>query len=176
MSKGFTILELLVASLLLSLMVTVLTMVFNQTSIAWRTGAADVAELGDTRASLGDFHDVEDDVLPGLGEVGRQAGASDNRKIAYRTVSLFKGWDGRGPISSNAERKNGNCIGRLYDEIQMNSWSDDQIQDARKGAQYNNLGNAKLRKGSAYLVGVWSAGPDRDFGTKEDNISTLPEK
>ena len=34
MRKGFTIIELLVASLLLGLIVTILTMIFNQSSIA----------------------------------------------------------------------------------------------------------------------------------------------
>ena len=45
MKRGFTILEMLVASLLLGMMVTVLTMIFNQSSIAWRTGIAGVVEI-----------------------------------------------------------------------------------------------------------------------------------
>ena len=45
MRRGFTILELLVASLLLGMLVTILTMIFNQSSIAWRTGVAGVADL-----------------------------------------------------------------------------------------------------------------------------------
>ena len=51
MKKGFTILELLVASLLLGMLVTILTMIFNQSSIAWRTGTAVVEDLGDVRES-----------------------------------------------------------------------------------------------------------------------------
>ena len=47
MKKGFTILELLVASLLLGMLMTILTMIFNQSSIAWRTGVAGVADLVD---------------------------------------------------------------------------------------------------------------------------------
>ena len=52
MRRGFTLLELMVASLLLSMLVTVLTMVFNSASIAWRTGTAGVAELKDVRTEL----------------------------------------------------------------------------------------------------------------------------
>ena len=65
MKKGFTLLELMVASLLLSMLVTVLTMVFNSSSIAWRTGTAGVAELKNVRTELGTFHDIMDDLLPG---------------------------------------------------------------------------------------------------------------
>ena len=55
MKKGFTIIELLVASLLLGLLVTILTMVFNQSSIAWRIGTAGVSDLdalGDAAPAL----------------------------------------------------------------------------------------------------------------------------
>ena len=57
MKKGFTILELLVASLLLGMLMTILTMIFNQSSIAWRTGVAGVADLDDVRAALVQFLD-----------------------------------------------------------------------------------------------------------------------
>ena len=50
-SSGFTLLEVLVASILLGMLVTILTMVFNSSSIAWRTGKASVAEMGDVRKS-----------------------------------------------------------------------------------------------------------------------------
>ena len=43
--NGFTLVEVLVASLLLGMLVVILTMVFNQSSIAWRTGKASVAEM-----------------------------------------------------------------------------------------------------------------------------------
>ena len=38
MRKGFTILELLVASLLLGMLVTIMTQIVSQSSIAWSTG------------------------------------------------------------------------------------------------------------------------------------------
>ena len=45
MRRGFTILELLVAALLLGMLVTVLTMIVNQSSIAWRTGVAGLLDM-----------------------------------------------------------------------------------------------------------------------------------
>lgn len=53
MRKGFTLLELLVASLLLGMLMTVLTMLFNQSSIAWRTGVAGVNDLDEVRETIG---------------------------------------------------------------------------------------------------------------------------
>ena len=50
MRKGFTILELLVASLLLGMLVTIMTQIFSQSSIAWSTGTAGVVELDDVSA------------------------------------------------------------------------------------------------------------------------------
>ena len=47
--EGFTLVEVLVASLLLGMLVTILTMVFNQSSIAWRTGKASVSVIDKMR-------------------------------------------------------------------------------------------------------------------------------
>ena len=50
--SGFTLIEMLVASLLLGMLVTILTMVFNSSSIAWRTGKAGVSQLSLMRRQL----------------------------------------------------------------------------------------------------------------------------
>lgn len=52
MRKGFTIIELLVASLLLGMLVTILTMIFNQSSIAWRIAYASTSDLDDVRDNI----------------------------------------------------------------------------------------------------------------------------
>lgn len=166
MRRGFTILELLVASLLLSMLVTILTMVFNQSSISWRTGVAGVVELGETRMQMGTFHDVEDDALPGLGQTGR---AMDNRDIKYRTVSIFRNWNG----SSGTPTPSG--TGRLYDMV---NWRTAPQQSTTGGNVLNGgsvpIDGGSSRGGEAYAVGVRSSGPDRKFGTPDD-ISTFPE-
>ena len=176
---GFTVLELLVASLLLAMLVTVLTMIFNQSSIAWRTGVAGVVELDRVRARLGTYHDIEDDALPGLGQPASQvgAGSSDRRDVLYRTVSVFKGWSGSGKLQQNSERDDSNCRGRLYDQLKWREASPIQftIQDARVGRSNNGVGSGTVRGGSAYVVGVRSAGPDKKWNTVDD-ISTFPEE
>ena len=44
--SGFTLLEVLVASMLLAMLITILTMVFNSSSIAWSTGKAKSYAVG----------------------------------------------------------------------------------------------------------------------------------
>ena len=188
---GFTILELMVASLLLTMLVTMLTMIFNQSSVAWQVGVDSVRKLDDTRMLIGAFHDIEDDALPGLAQDNVQYGSSDNRKIKYRTVSVFKGWDGKGPLRNNAERYNSSCKGRAFDEI---NWGrvdsiENRIADAANGASSSISGasgssgspgsngganQSGVSAGGFYLVGMWSAGPDRKWDT-DDDINTFPE-
>ena len=178
MKRAFTIIELLVASLLLGMLVTILTMIFNQSSIAWRTGVAGVVELDRVRVRLGTLHDAEDDILPGLGQDNVQGGSSDNRDVTYRTVSIFKGWNGSGQLQPNsATRENGSCSGRLYDEVKWGEASAVQFQigDARTGRSNTSVGSGTVRNGSAFAVGVRSAGPDKKWDT-DDDINTFPEE
>ena len=60
MRRGFTILELLVAALLLGMLVTVLTMMFNQSSIAWRTGVAGLMDMDEVRDNVAAVRDEAD--------------------------------------------------------------------------------------------------------------------
>lgn len=149
MKRGFTILELLAASLLLSMLVTVLTMIFNQSSIAWRTGVADVVELSKTRTQLGTYHDIEDDALPGLGQTGAQD--VQNRQVEYRTVSVFRNWGG-GSIGQNQSQQ---TAGRLYDKIQ---WGTAPQYNTTGGNVFKggivNISGGSSQGGDAYIVGV----------------------
>lgn len=168
MRRGFTLLELMVASLLLGMLVSVLTMVFNSSAIAWRTGTAGVAELKDVRTELGILHDVQDDLLPGLGQRNVTGGAADNRNVNYRTVSLWK------PTEDNALRL-GNRAFNDDKSVYWGSASAISISDARTGAN-RSLSGAGTGNGSGlFTVGVRSAGPDGKFDTADD-ISTWPDK
>ena len=179
--RGFTILELLVASLLLSMLVTMLTMIFNQSSIAWRTGVASVSELGETRKQMGGYHEILDDVLPGVGQQNASVGNSDNRSLQYRTVSLFKDWDGSGRLGDNL---NTAVSGRLLDDV-ANEKNNARLGSAIPGSVNGNVMQGALvtgldqpsngRGNSGFIVGVRSAGPDGDMNTEEDNIDTFPE-
>ena len=165
--QGFTLIELMVASILLGMLVIVLTMVFNQSSIAWRTGIAGVSELGETRRALGTFHEICDEILPGLGDKNVSGGESDNRTVTYRTVSVFND-------SGDGLRPSGE---RTYDRI--GSWgrapSISSMADVIKGASKSIAGAGQGQSASLFVVGVRSAGPDQKFGTGDD-ITTWPEE
>lgn len=168
MRRGFTILELLVASLLLSMLVTILTMLFNQSSVAWTAGLSSVSDLSEERMSLGIYHDVEDDLLPGITEKGVRGGSSDNRRLEYRTVSLWQ----RG---SKNKLRAGN---RAFDHADWGSASVrvTDIQNAAKGVLQNSGTSVRQRnREGGVVVGVWSAGPDGKWDTADD-INTFPEE
>ena len=78
MKNGFTIIELLVASLLLGMLVTILTMVFNQSSIAWRLGTAGVADMDDIRDNMAELRDEADNAFIAGSKVYRHVGLWDN--------------------------------------------------------------------------------------------------
>ena len=88
---GFTLVEVLVASLLLGMLVTILTMVFNQSSIAWRTGKASVAEMDKMRRYYSQVQRYADNALPG-GQ-GKDAGR------------IVGAWEGDGSLRKRALAK-----------------------------------------------------------------------
>lgn len=153
MRRGFTLLELMVACLLLGMLVTVLTMVFNQSSIAWRTGMAGVVNLHYTRTSLGSYHEQYDNALPGLPSDG---------KIAYQTRSP---WD----------RANGKFL-KAAGTRAFESFSPAfQYNQAANGQSFAVQGPTGGGQGvSLFTVGVRSAGPDGIWET-EDDVTTWPE-
>ena len=172
MRKGFTILELLVASLLLGMLVTILTMIFNQSSIAWRTGVGGVVNLNKSRRALGTFHDIRDNVLPGLGQQNATGGSGDNRTLDYRTVSL---WDDtkRNQLRTPTQR----AFNKDVTIDWGNAWKFG-IGDAKTAIANDPLSggedsNPNGRNG--FSVGVRSLGPDGKPDTPDD-INTWPEE
>ncbi len=74
MKRGFTILELLVATLLLGILATILTMIFNQSSISWRIGLAQVSDMDDIRGNMAELHEESDNAFVYNGEIHRILG------------------------------------------------------------------------------------------------------
>ena len=171
MRRGFTLIELLVASVLLGMLASILTMIFNQSSIAWRTGVAGVANLNDSRAALGTFHDIRDELLPGLGDTAASGGNSDTRTVKYRTVSL---WDkAQQNKLRTANQRAFNFDNPTISWGRANSFTMDNAQKAgsldvcSSGQSANQMVN--------FSVGVRSLGPDGEPDTADD-ISTWPEE
>ena len=147
--NGFTLIEVLVASLLLGMLVVILTMVFNQSSIAWRTGKASVAEMDEMRQYYSRLQRNADNVLPGVfgTTAGRVCSAwSENGDVRERAVMLIDSSVNLGSMNPVSDRKASyKCPGRSF----------------------------TLGGGNNYVVGVWSFGPDGKEGTPDD-ISTWP--
>lgn len=150
MKKGFTLLEVLVAAMLLGMLVTILTMVFSQSSVAWRTGIAGVADLDSRRQDIARKHFMADAALPWLkGENGN-----------YLVVSPWKG-DGSGKLRRRSVEK-AETAGFSFNRPE--SWV---------GLDVNgSMNSIEMR---SFVVGVTSAGPDGAFNTG-DEITTLPKK
>ena len=87
MKRGFTIIELLVASMLLGLLVTILTMVFNQSSISWRIGVAGISDMDDVRDNMAEIREEADNAFAYDGKLYRYVGLWDsNGDLHYRTA------------------------------------------------------------------------------------------
>lgn len=156
MKRGFTLIELMVASILLGILVTALTMLFNASAIAWRTGTAGVVQMAETREKLGAIHAMRDAVLPGIGDSDAVMGKQ--RTLSYRTVSIWK---------NDFLRTD-----RAYDSVNSKGMGFD-LSGAARGATIS-LPAGNTKGGSLYTVGVRSAGPDRKYGTADD-ITTWPD-
>lgn len=162
MKKGFTILELLVASLLLGMLVTILTMIFNQSSIAWRTGTANVADLDDVRDNMAEIREEADNAFAWGGEVRRITGLwQADGELHDRACDA--------PNSTAYSEKNGrwranyirNASGDLLAGKEPKLYSDQQnvVMPGRE----DGMPSVKT-----YFVNVMSAGPNREFDDWDD--------
>lgn len=170
MKKGFTLLELMVASLLLAMLVTILTMIFNQSSIAWTTGTASVVGLGNVRRDMSAIGMSSDNALETEGSLA-----------GLQVVTLWDP-DGNGirtDTSGRAVDKNG------LTQIQMRDpYPGGTIQPGTSGGGSGvpgaNEGENQSDGGgkATYVVGVTSWGPDRKTGGDHtwDDITTMPEE
>ena len=163
MKRGFTLLELMVASLLLAMLVTILTMIFNQSSVAWTTGVASVQDLGDAREQISLIGFASENTL-----------ATDGPQAGLQVVSVWNS-DGKGlnsegravaPNKKGLERLKGGSLPRLVDPQPNDSTIDIEVS----GGRGNSLNN--------YIVGVTSWGPDGKTGGDYswDDITTMPEE
>jgi hypothetical protein len=155
-------LEVLVASVLMGMLVTILTMIFNQSAIAWRTGKAGVADMSETERKLSRIHAYADSVLPYTGGSANYCIVSPWDDAATDDSTTF---NKRGVRKASDLRKKFQDIGGAFynDVADYSRW------------QQGNLGDPDVDRESAFVVGVRSAGPDRQMET-DDDISTWPEE
>jgi prepilin-type N-terminal cleavage/methylation domain-containing protein len=160
MKRGFTILELLVASLLLGMLMTILTMLFNQSSISWRTGVASVADLDDVRDNIAEVRDEADNAYIWNNKVHRILGLWDEEgKLRKRA------WDvGVEDQAMNNPLYLKSKASYLNDSARLNDFAPVSVGSAGAGAALRT-----------YTVNVKSAGPDREFNTYDD-IWSYPDE
>lgn len=160
-NPGFTIIELLVASLLLGMLVMILTMVFNQSSISWRIGTAVVADLDNIRDNVAELREEADNAF-----IANAGGYQ-----VFRHVGL---WDSHGQLRDRACDAPGSQVaseggGRLRANILQSHVASVSATTKPSDLRPFNVGMGG-DKGSSrlYSVNVMSAGPDREFDTWDD--------
>jgi len=161
MKRGFTILELLVASLLLGMLMTILTMLFNQSSVSWRTGIASVADLDDVRDNIAEVRDEADNAYIWANELHRIIGLWDEQGNLRQ-----RAWD-VGP--ENKRDNNALLLQNRASYLKNDNVGLDKLSVVSVGSGGSG-GSLKT-----YTVNVKSAGPDREFNTYDD-IWSYPDE
>lgn len=152
---GFTLIEMLVASLLLSMMVVILSMIFSSSAIAWRTGTAGVSGLHKARKNLAAYQLAADSCIPHL--EGEKRGLGYIRAVWMNGTTLV-----------DAEGKTG--VTRGFSDTSTGSAGVDSSKPFKQNLPINGITENSFQ---TYIVGVGSAGPDRTWDTKDD-IATWP--
>lgn len=161
MKKGFTILELLVASLLLGMLVSILTMMFNQSSISWRTGVAGVADLDLVRQNVAELRDEADNAYVWNGEIKRIVGLwNEDGTLRDRAWNV------------DAEKTQVNEAGFLRNRASNVSAASARLSAFKVVAVGSGDSGGGIK---TYVVNVKSAGPDREHGTYDD-IWSYPDE
>ena len=159
--RGFTLIEMLVASLLLGMLVTILTMVFNSSAIAWRTGKASISRLSLARRQLSYAQYEADNALPMADKASQSS-----------TGRVIGPWDKNGNIRERAVEQLSAPSG-LFSFPSWAPWSASSA-DPMPWSQVA-IQSLQNNSGRGYAVGVWSYGPDGNPYT-EDDITTWPQE
>ena len=158
MKRGFTIVEVLVASLLLGMLVSILTMMFNQSSIAWRTGVAAVEDLDDVRINIANLRDEADNAY-----------VWNNQE--HRIIGL---WDADGELRERAWNVDGESGVFSSGSMLKGEIGSDTLK--LKDLKQQTVGSGRATGSvKTYTVNVKSAGPDREFDTFDD-IWSYPDE
>ena len=171
MKKGFTLIEIMVATMLLAMLVTILTMIFNQSSIAWSTGVASVTALGDTRQKMSVLAQMSGNVI------------LDDRGISMLGVSsVWDSWDANGRIWKSAPDSGAMRTLLLYrdldEKFRAQNVAASDIRDDPAMDKTISISGGTAAGRDTFLVGVHSYGPDGKTGGDNswDDISTMPEE
>ncbi len=153
MRKGFTIIELLVASLLLGMLVTILTMIFNQSSIAWRTATALTVDMDDMRSDIASVDEQSDNAF-----------YADN-DVHY----LLSVWNPNGQLRTRACDEGSETVSYRKSFVGSSFGTKATLTVAdltpATGISSAQSGGSSVKN---YTVNVMSSGPDRKMDTWDD--------
>lgn len=152
MRRGFTILELLVATLLLGVIVTILTMIFNQSSSSWRIGIASVSDMDNIRDNMAELHEESDNAFVYDGEFRRILGLWDDKGNLRDRACDAPGSDGE---SEDGGRFRANLLNNM-----VSRKNDLQLRNLQPIAVGNAGSSSSFR---SYTVNVMSGGVNNDL-------------
>ena len=170
MRKAFTLIEIMVATMLLAMLVTILTMIFNQSSIAWSTGVASVTALGNTRQQMSVCASESQNII-----------LDDRGNSVLGVASVWDSWDANGRIWKAAPDSGAMRTLLRYQDMdekfRAQNISASDIRDPLMDKSISISGGTAAGRES-FLVGVHSYGPDGKTGGDNswDDISTMPEE
>ena len=160
--SGFTLLEMLVASSLLAMLVTILTMLFSQSSIAWSTGTATVAGMSDVRKAISTYQlEAENAIM--------------NDAASPKALKVVSIWaeDGSGlKTGADSHRTLSKINESWLKEPEATDFADPATGSA---GEVPSISSSAMSGRDTYIVGVTSWGPDGKPGTWDD-ITTMPEE
>ena len=160
MKRGFTVLELLVASLLLGMLVTVLTMIFNQSSIAWRTGVAGLLDMDEVRDNMAAVRDEADCLYPWNNELHRTVSIWDEKSGGGRPLLKKRAIDAPEYSDLGEEEK----VQILKGESELRK----DEPDASRSFGPVNVKQGDAQSGRNWIVNVKSCGPNRVLNDYDD--------
>ena len=172
--SGFTLLEILVASMLLAMLITILTMVFNSSSIAWSTGKASVAEMDEIRQKMSAASIAADNAVPRV-----DANSPSDWGLLVSPWRADGSLRRRGIVKMSESKVANQVWGSMRPDLDIQRGKTGKGEWVRKtGNQlWTTLkpGNVNISGGTKeYVVGVWSLGPDGRPNSGDD-ISTWPD-
>ena len=163
MKKGFTLLELLVASLLLSMLVSILSMVFSSSASAWRIGRAGVDGLHKIRQKIAVYEMAADNAYP-----WRPDGPGGSTTLLY----IRPAWvDSSGALVDASGKSVSEKRGFSTSAQEVFGAAVSGATDNTKPIKHFTGGSLRGNTVDNYIIGAGSAGPDRTWGTKDDIVS-----
>lgn len=148
MKRGFTILELLVATMLLGMLATILTMVFTQSSVSWRLGTALVDDLGKARNKVAAVREEADNSFFWNNQVRRMVSPWDSKgDLRKRACDCADVGGADAPASLEAKFVTVSTSERLWEQSRNTL----DVTAGRSGGSYDT-----------YVVNVMSGGPNND--------------